>query len=349
MFLKVVLPAALPTIFTGFRLAMGVALIVIVAAEFVASNKGLGYLVWISWQTLATSKLFAGLVMIGLLGYASTYGLKWIGDLLMPWQAVEKRDGAREPVRGEGRGMRILIKMRRSLRAIFSISRQYFYATSADRDLPHVAPKPEEFEFKRIDHSNVDAIRPWKGRWAARRFRRLLNRGMIGVYSFAEGQVVGYSWGAIKTGRFDVSCAHNPIEVGDAFTGTGEVRREYRRRGLATYQRHSLFERIREIGKGLGINRICGTVLVQNTPMHKLIERQGATRIQEIVAVKVTPWVFMRWTWQLDGEGGRKPGSGRPSIRLKYPEIFWDPLLVSFWGRTRLGSRALKEFHEGIQ
>src|ERR1700687_2742181 len=50
MFTDVALPGALPQIITGMRLAMGVALLVIVSAEFVGARSGIGYLIWTSWQ-----------------------------------------------------------------------------------------------------------------------------------------------------------------------------------------------------------------------------------------------------------------------------------------------------------
>ncbi len=85
LFQKVILPATLPAIFTGLRLGLGVALLVIVGAEFVASNRGIGYLIWISWSTLAVNKMYVGLITISLLGLLSTWGLEQLRRRLMPW------------------------------------------------------------------------------------------------------------------------------------------------------------------------------------------------------------------------------------------------------------------------
>lgn len=85
LFSKVILPATLPAIFTGLRLGLGVALLVIVGAEFVASNKGIGYLIWISWSTLSVNKMYVGLVTIAIIGLLSTNGLEWLRRWLMPW------------------------------------------------------------------------------------------------------------------------------------------------------------------------------------------------------------------------------------------------------------------------
>ena len=91
LFRHVILPGALPFIFTGLRLSLGTALIVIIAAEFVAAQYGLGYLVWFSWQTLLTENMFAGLVVIMLLGILFTSGLHALERRLMPWQREERR------------------------------------------------------------------------------------------------------------------------------------------------------------------------------------------------------------------------------------------------------------------
>ena len=103
MFRHIIIPAALPIIFSGLRLSLGTSLIVIIAAEFVAANYGLGYLIWFSWQTLLTENMFAGLVVIMILGALFTSGLQAVERRLMPWQREElpaSADGA--DVRGTG-------------------------------------------------------------------------------------------------------------------------------------------------------------------------------------------------------------------------------------------------------
>lgn len=85
LFTKVILPASLPSIFTGLRLSLGVSLLIIVAAEFVAANQGIGYLIWISWSTLSVGKMYVGLAVIAILGVMFTNGLVRLGRLLMPW------------------------------------------------------------------------------------------------------------------------------------------------------------------------------------------------------------------------------------------------------------------------
>lgn len=85
LFTQVILPACLPSVFTGLRLALGTSLLVIVATEFVAADRGIGYVIWMSWSTLAVSKMYAGLVVIAALGLLFTTGLERLGRALMPW------------------------------------------------------------------------------------------------------------------------------------------------------------------------------------------------------------------------------------------------------------------------
>jgi NitT/TauT family transport system permease protein len=86
LFTTVALPGALPAIFTGLRLAMGFALIVIVGTEFVSQQSGVGRLVWESWQTLAIKKMYVGLIAIGLMGWVLTLALDGVERLVLPWR-----------------------------------------------------------------------------------------------------------------------------------------------------------------------------------------------------------------------------------------------------------------------
>lgn len=86
MFRHVILPGALPSIFTGLRIAAGIALITVIAAEFVEANRGLGYLIWQSWQTLVVENMYAGLVVVGALGVAFAALIAVAARLAMPWQ-----------------------------------------------------------------------------------------------------------------------------------------------------------------------------------------------------------------------------------------------------------------------
>jgi nitrate/nitrite transport system permease protein len=65
---KVILPAASPTILTGMRISMGIAWLVIVAAEMLIGGNGLGYFVWNEWNNLNLSNVIFAILIIGVVG-----------------------------------------------------------------------------------------------------------------------------------------------------------------------------------------------------------------------------------------------------------------------------------------
>jgi nitrate/nitrite transport system permease protein len=67
---RVILPAAAPTIFTGMRIAIGIAWLVIVAAEMLVGGTGIGYFVWNQWNNLSLADILVGVLLIGLVGMA---------------------------------------------------------------------------------------------------------------------------------------------------------------------------------------------------------------------------------------------------------------------------------------
>lgn len=85
VFIKVILPGALPNIFTGLRLGAGMALILVFITEIEATKAGLGFLLWEAFQLLETKDVFAAVVTFGLLGVATTWLLQWIERLACPW------------------------------------------------------------------------------------------------------------------------------------------------------------------------------------------------------------------------------------------------------------------------
>jgi nitrate/nitrite transport system permease protein len=65
---RVILPAAAPTIMTGMRISIGIAWLVIVAAEMLVGGTGIGYFVWNEWNNLSIANIIAGILAIGLVG-----------------------------------------------------------------------------------------------------------------------------------------------------------------------------------------------------------------------------------------------------------------------------------------
>ena len=67
---RVILPAAAPTILTGMRISIGIAWLVIVAAEMLVGGTGIGYFVWNEWNNLSITNVIASIFFIGLVGMA---------------------------------------------------------------------------------------------------------------------------------------------------------------------------------------------------------------------------------------------------------------------------------------
>ena len=68
--LTVILPAAAPTILTGMRISMGIAWLVIVAAEMLIGGNGIGYFLWNEWNNLSLANVIFAVLMIGVVGMA---------------------------------------------------------------------------------------------------------------------------------------------------------------------------------------------------------------------------------------------------------------------------------------
>jgi len=82
----VVFPAALPSIFSGLRIAIGSAWMLTVTAEMVAVKSGVGYVLWDSYYFLRYDIVIASMVSIGLLGFLSDYVIKYIAGRVLRWQ-----------------------------------------------------------------------------------------------------------------------------------------------------------------------------------------------------------------------------------------------------------------------
>ncbi|MCB1512709.1 MAG: nitrate ABC transporter permease [Hyphomicrobiaceae bacterium] len=72
---NVILPAAAPTILTGMRISIGIAWLVIVAAEMLVGGTGIGYFVWNEWNNLSITGVISAIVFIGLVGMLLDYAL----------------------------------------------------------------------------------------------------------------------------------------------------------------------------------------------------------------------------------------------------------------------------------
>src|SRR2546421_601401 len=86
---RVVIPATTPYIFAGFRVAVPVAMIVVVITEMISSADGLGYLVIYSLSSLRTDRMLAIVVLIALIGYALDKGLVVLRNRLIYWEKLD--------------------------------------------------------------------------------------------------------------------------------------------------------------------------------------------------------------------------------------------------------------------
>ena len=94
MFLKIRLPQALPDIFTGLKVGAALSATAAVVAEFVAADKGLGYLLQQYNGQLETPMVFAIIVLLSLIGLVVYYAVELIERLVIPWHVSQRpREG----------------------------------------------------------------------------------------------------------------------------------------------------------------------------------------------------------------------------------------------------------------
>ncbi|MDQ2099067.1 MAG: nitrate ABC transporter permease [Tychonema bourrellyi B0820] len=79
---KIILPASLPYIFTGLRISLGIAWLVIVAVEMLTGGVGIGFFVWDEWSRLNLSSVFLAVFVIGITGLVLDWGVGKIQELV---------------------------------------------------------------------------------------------------------------------------------------------------------------------------------------------------------------------------------------------------------------------------
>jgi nitrate/nitrite transport system permease protein len=78
----IILPAAAPTILTGMRISIGIAWLVIVAAEMLVGGTGIGYFVWNEWNNLSIANIVTAILLIGVVGLLLDQGLAHLTKLV---------------------------------------------------------------------------------------------------------------------------------------------------------------------------------------------------------------------------------------------------------------------------
>ncbi|MDH3579311.1 MAG: ABC transporter permease [Hyphomicrobiales bacterium] len=82
----VIIPGAMPSIFTGLQIAMGAAWFSLVAGEMIAAQFGLGFLIWEAYNLIQYPTIIIGMATLGMVGYASSALIRVVGNRLMRWR-----------------------------------------------------------------------------------------------------------------------------------------------------------------------------------------------------------------------------------------------------------------------
>lgn len=86
---KVLLPSALPYILAGMRVGLGVGWMCVIAAELIAATSGLGYMIQTARVLIETEKVLAGMITIGVIGFAMNHVMLLLEKKLTPWSHHE--------------------------------------------------------------------------------------------------------------------------------------------------------------------------------------------------------------------------------------------------------------------
>jgi sulfonate transport system permease protein len=86
VFRHVIVPGAMPFIFTGLQISVGVAWFSLVAAEMISGQYGLGYLINTSYTMVRYPTIIIGMITLGIVGYVTSAAVRVVGDYLMQWR-----------------------------------------------------------------------------------------------------------------------------------------------------------------------------------------------------------------------------------------------------------------------
>lgn len=92
-FVKIRLPKALPSIFAGLKVAITLAVVGATVGEFVAADRGLGYLLMVASGEMNSRLLFAAIIVLTLIGVGFFLVIEVLERLLMPWRTVHDQEG----------------------------------------------------------------------------------------------------------------------------------------------------------------------------------------------------------------------------------------------------------------
>lgn len=91
LFREIIFPSALPQIFTGLSVGMGVAWVSLIAAEMISGQFGIGYFTWEAYSLIQYQDIVVGMIVIGFLGLLCSGLIRLAGTALMPWVANSRK------------------------------------------------------------------------------------------------------------------------------------------------------------------------------------------------------------------------------------------------------------------
>lgn len=86
-FTRVIFPEVLPEVFVGLRIAIGNAVLIAIGIEFVNGHEGIGYRIWNSWQLFIADRMYVGIIVVALLGFALRLVVDLLRRILVPWES----------------------------------------------------------------------------------------------------------------------------------------------------------------------------------------------------------------------------------------------------------------------
>lgn len=87
---RIYAPAVLPQVFTGLRMALTRSLVVAISIELVSGLDGIGAIIWQSWETLATERLYVGVSLAAAMGISMHWIVSRVEDRLVPWRGNKR-------------------------------------------------------------------------------------------------------------------------------------------------------------------------------------------------------------------------------------------------------------------
>jgi len=94
LFRKVIFPAALPSILTGIRLSATTSILVLIAAEMLGANSGLGYLIFFAEANFLVPKMYAAIITMSMLGLIVNYSLVALEKRVLHWKGEDQLHGS---------------------------------------------------------------------------------------------------------------------------------------------------------------------------------------------------------------------------------------------------------------